>query len=245
MIEAKAVPVVTIGNWMESAFEVGNDCTLELLQSVLTIRSELNDLDDWTEAEYNTEFMRCVWAFIERYWDTLQSICAKSCRGRFDLVEEMFSDVVLWRVQNAFHTYKAWRGELEGHVFGTIRWYCFKWMNERLRRVTREPCVTDLQPSQAQSSNHRGAMELEPAASGDIDAYIAHECKEEVQRLLACLDAQHKRIVFLHDGMAWTFDEIGFQERKSESWAKQHYHQAVQLIRERVAAVGAWHLYNW
>lgn len=209
--------------------------SLNIISDVLKYRFE-HDQYDGTADELNAAFMQCVFAFIEANWKTLRGVCANSCRGQKHLIDEMFSDVVFSRVQNAFRTFDTSHGvPLERHVFSTVRWYCFKWMNERSRKAAREPLFCDLQ-SESYSNDSNAKVDLNSYQANlvdntTLDAIIAGECKEEVQSLLSNLSPLMRRIVYLHDAMQWTHEEIGQQFGYSRRWADDQYLQAIKILR--------------
>lgn len=169
-----------------------------------------------------------AWAFVVDNWHTLVRFCAQRCRGRYDLVDEMMSDVVVMRMPDIFRTYEEWRETpIEVHVFANLKWYVYKYLNAGGRRSTRETTnsvslIGDEDDTRASHSPGLG----EPSYEVDL------ETRMWVLDIISSLPETQGRLLFLRDVCQMTFLEVGAVMGYGKSTARLRYDEALCLARE-------------
>jgi hypothetical protein len=186
----------------------------------------------------------CAFEFITENWATLRGICTNYCRGRYDLVDDMFSDVVYDHVLSGMRTFDpAFGKELPQHVFYHVGWYCLKWMTSRMQKCNRAPTLTDLY----KGGEEFGGLDREGwqraglthAADETLDVDHNEATAAAVETLLSVLTPQERSIFVWRERYDWTFAAIGFQCGKSESWAKLKFHETIiPKLEKQLSACG-------
>lgn len=150
----------------------------------------------------------------------------------------MFFDTALPKVENAFRTYdesKSNGATMKTHVIRTVKWYCVKYMDRRLKIITREKSFTDLEDYN-QHNDGNGRPEIENCACRNSEKdFQNYELREKVNRLMNVLNVEQRRIVYLHTGKGQTFFEIGELIGKSASYVRVQHARAMQQLRESAA----------
>lgn len=170
--------------------------------------------------------------FIELYEKKIRGMIANSCRGRKELIDEIFSDVVLHYTENAFRTFDPTKGQtLYQHVMHTLRWYVGKWLNKRLRNMRRETSETDLSNGEPGETVLR---ELAIAKSGEPGG-DALDNAEIVRKILANVPEYERALLMLRHVAGLSFPEIAKRLGVSESTARTQCDNAL-VCAKRVAA---------
>lgn len=183
--------------------------------------------------EYN---MQQVFDFQIENWDELWNTSIRFCRKRFDLVEEMFFDVALPKVENAFRTYdvaKSNGASIKTHVMRTVAWYCCKFMDRRLKVVTRERTFSDCENDETELQK----VQLLPCKTSEKE-FETFETRERINRLLGKLTEEQRRFLYLHTGKGQTFFEIGELVGKSASYVRVQHDRALKFLQSQVANEG-------
>jgi RNA polymerase sigma factor (sigma-70 family) len=167
-------------------------------------------MDDLTDNDACEGGAEDHWDVLENCWWQFRAMCKKSCRGRYDLIDEMMGEVVdrIERICNTWDpTYEV---PLRAHVFINVRRYLWKWMNRRMKRL-----MVSL-PEQ-----------YEGAASQD-DA-IAQ--RDSVQYILDGLDDEHREVLEMYHLQHMTFEQIAYELDVSRSTVRKLYHNALAQAR--------------
>lgn len=108
----------------------------------------------------------------------LKRIVRKWCSpSEFD---DMYSEVVVWRMARIIETWEEDKGPLTAHVFRSVRWYCFKWIKK--------------------FNKHR--------LPEYIDSPVSHTSEVEVSDLLSMLDEADARIIRQHVIEGYNLQEL-------------------------------------
>lgn len=129
------------------------------------------------------------------------------CRGRYDLLDELWSEVVLERVPRIY----VLHGDNPSKVANSLRWYVFKYMNKRYDDET--PCSNLPEPSYT----------------------VEHEDKDEVQYILDSLDPYDASLLELYFMYELTYQEIADEIDVSKSTAMNHVKAALERARDHFA----------
>ena len=160
------------------------------------------------------------WDFIEIYRDALKGLVRRTCRGRFDLIDEIWSDVIIARCQECINTWDGVSASLKTHVFGNLRWYIWKWLNSQCRRIEREtPSGTFLQNEKADSHDV-------------INELVVHDL---VQTILDKLPEYERALLTLYYLEGQSFEEIGDTLLTCKSTARTHVMKALAMAQDLVS----------
>lgn len=157
------------------------------------------------------------WEFIELYHDSLRGLVKRTCRGRYDLMEEIWSDVIIARTQECIDTWDGVSSALRTHVFGNLRWYIWKWLNFQCTRMGRETPVGEL-PKCLPSREDGNLIDLE-----------RHEV---VQIILDRLPEYERGLLTLYYLEGLSFEEISEVLGTCKSTARTHVMKALAIAQE-------------
>ncbi len=151
--------------------------------------------------------------FVVEHMDIIERIARKSCRGRYDLVDELMEDafdrtpriVELWN--------PVYGVSLEAYVFGTLRRYMWKWMNKNFARLEKNELLED-EHAQPQS--------------------LDFETRDEVNSILERLDEYDRTLLVLYFFRGNTFKEIAAILNVSKGTARNHFRIALKRAKEVV-----------
>lgn len=71
------------------------------------------------------------WEFVLAHEKRLKKLCASQCRGRTDVIDELWCDVVVGRAEAIYKTYNPEHesgASLTSHMITNMRFYMFKWI---------------------------------------------------------------------------------------------------------------------
>lgn len=153
--------------------------------------------------------------------ELLHHICGKSCRGRYDLVDELHG-VCLDYVERIWNRYESTHGaSMSTHIYANLKWYLWKYMNRYERNASRNTSL---------EKKHENVKSSSPV--GDLEAL------DEVQYLMkqADLSPQERYVIIMHDAYDNTFDEISEMTDVSKSTARHWYVQGMAKLREVIGS---------
>lgn len=158
------------------------------------------------------------WQFVVDNEAALRATCRMQCRGRWDLVEDLYSECVIGRAQAIYETYDPDHSSgaaLATHMFGNMRKYMWKWMN----RLGRPYC----ERLHSQPADDFDAAEELDLRRDDID---------EVQVLLSRVTEYEKNLLLLHYVHEYSYAEMGRRFLGcSKGTAKRHTDLAMESLR--------------
>lgn len=137
-------------------------------------------------------------------------ICRGACKGRYDLVEDLYSEVALEKIPGIVERWDPKVGTLNTFLYRNLRWYMHTWMIKRL----------------PQSGEDLELLEGSSTLMSDFEG------QEEVQYLLKALTGYERRIVKMHLLEGKTFLQIGQEVGYSKSAIIKHYQKAIAVCRE-------------
>lgn len=171
--------------------------------------------------------------FVELYEKKIRGMIANSCRGQHELIDDIFSDVVLHYTENALRTYNPTKGQtLYQHVMHTLRWYVRKWLVKRLKNMQRETSETDLSNDDGSGENvlRNIAATKTNFAFGD-----ALDNRETVQKILGSVPEYERALLILRHVAGLSFPEIAKRLNVSESTARTQCDSALVLAKKIAA----------
>ena len=150
-----------------------------------------------------------MWEWILKNEKRLKGLCVAGCRGRTDLVDDIYSDVVLVRMPNIWKMHDPERGSVWTYASANLRRYIWKYMNKRCRLA-----VSDLDDAP------------EPGVHVDFDV------KTRVSELMVCLSAEEQRVVVFRLVYEMSYKEIAVTIGVARPTASKIYKQALAKMRE-------------
>ena len=146
------------------------------------------------------------WEYIIENEKRLMYLCVKGCRGRLDLIDDIWSDVVLVKVPRCI---ELWDGDrsLWNYVFCSIKAYIWKYVNKALLKAPVE----------------------EP---NECHVTIEYETRMRVIELMESLSDSSREILYLKHFMSLTFSELAAYYDVSVGTAHSLYHSALEEARE-------------
>lgn len=127
------------------------------------------------------------WDVLERCQNELKALCKRSCRGRFDLVDELMGRVVdvMPQIEEAWDP--TFDVPFRAHIFSSLRWYLWKWMNKRMR--------IEVVPFEPLREDHKAACDL------------STDDREELNVILSLIDEDERQVI----EMVW-LEELSLKE---------------------------------
>jgi RNA polymerase sigma factor (sigma-70 family) len=157
-------------------------------------------------------------AWLTLNMDAAKGICQRGARGRSELVDELWDNVVLERVQRCFETWDVAYGvTLSWHMKNNLRLYCFKWMVKNATRVAKQEPLYD--------------VHLAPQTCD-------HEVSEMVYKAMAPLSEYERQLFVLHHVFDMPFSALGEMLGISKSAARVHYLRAKAKLLQRPDETG-------
>lgn len=150
-----------------------------------------------------------MWEWILENETRLRYLCRLGCRGRYDLVDDLYHDVVLARMPNIWDQYDSERAAFWTYASKNLRFYIWKHMNRRARRAT-----DDLENVE------------EPVEYFDLGSSL------RVHDLLDGLDENEKRIIVCRFVYELTYKEIADLIGVSRPIASRMCNEAIDRLRE-------------
>ena len=160
-----------------------------------------------------TMFVEACWKFLEKEDRRVRKMLRKACRGRYELCEEMYCEVVLQYAPRLFETYDETKGELIPYIINSLRWYCFKWMNKRAK---------------SKDVFHEDVQDIDPPEEPQV---LDLDLKDEVESLLKGLSEYDRYLLVAYHCGGLTFAEIGEALGIGKATALRHYHAAMSRAR--------------
>lgn len=144
--------------------------------------------------------------------DAVERLCKRCCRGRKDLIDDMYCELV-GRVDAVHANWdEALGATLRSHMLRCLGWYAFKWINRYEYRARREV----------------SCAEIPEGSYSPPDP--AH--RDQVQYLVERLDDFDKGLLVMRHVEDLTFREIGETMGVSKNTARGLYHEALNRARE-------------
>lgn len=155
------------------------------------------------------------WDFVEKNLDDIYKLAKRCCRRRYDLVDDMVSDMIADRLPSIFENWDPTLGvPVEKKVWIDLRWYMYKWMNRRMR--------LEVVPFEQ--------LEFEDSVP---DTRVEKHClKDEVEVILSKLNPYDAGLLTMHHLGGMTFAEMGDALDISKGTAHKHYLKALSLAQE-------------
>lgn len=151
------------------------------------------------------------WDFLIEYEKPLRRLARRMCRRRYDLVEELYSHAIVDRIGRVLETFDPKRNvPVEMYAFKTLKWYCWKWMNRRMR--------LEVAPRVPFPPN----LAVKAYDQDDID---------EVQTYLGRLCPYDASLIQLHDLCGLTFEEMADILETTKGTARNHYNRAFDRLQ--------------
>lgn len=162
-----------------------------------------------------------AWEFIRLHEKELKGLVKRSCRGRFDLCDDIWCDVIVARTEQCMSTWdEALGSSLKQHVFRALKWYVFKWLNKQLH----------LRYVEGQLAARHSPLYDETACS--FTPFVDFERSDEVQYILSQLDEYDRSLLELYHLGGLTFEAIGDILNVSKGTARNHYILALEKARD-------------
>lgn len=161
--------------------------------------------------------------YIVDYEDRLQSLVKRLTRNDPAAFDDIWHDVVLKRVENAFNTFNPDKGSLHNHVTNTIRWYVSKWFKARSKYNAKFVSIEQLVGSQSHSNQQpekipdriglsfdggRAAESHFSALGYDDSSAEAISNRDEVLTMLRGLSDYDQTLLYVRYGLGWTYKEM-------------------------------------
>lgn len=155
--------------------------------------------------------------------ERVRKICEWGCRGRRDLVDDLFSECVD-RADRCMLNYDYDKGTLHAHMKASLKWYVWKFMNRHARVKTCGKLGT-------------GSLPYDPAV--DRRAYrprLLEESadREELEEVMCQLPEQQQHILKMKHAEELTYQQIGDVLGVSKGTARVRHLQALSAA-QRVA----------
>jgi len=149
--------------------------------------------------------------FVVEYMDAIERVARHSCRGRYDLVDELIEDAID-RAPRIIELWDPTYGiPLHVYVLNTMRRYMWKWMNKNFARLEKNELLED-EHAQPQSF--------------DLDT------RDQVNTILERLDEYDRTLLVLYFFRGNTFKEIGGILNVSKGTARNHFRIALRRAKE-------------
>jgi len=165
--------------------------------------------------------MEPYWEFIVENEAALRATCRFMCRGRYDLVDDLFCDCCVARAEDIWNTYDPTHesgASLDTHMFGNMRRYMWKWMNRMGRPYGERHYV---QPA-------------DDFDAGGNHAFVAIDDRDEVQYILERLPEFQRTVLLMYLAKDMTFAEMADVMGCARGTARNHYLRALAAARELV-----------
>lgn len=163
------------------------------------------------------------WEWILEHEDMIRGMLRRACRGRYDLLDDLWSDVVVTRCEAIMLTYNSnhtSHASLKTHMMVNLQRYTWKWMNT-LGRPYRE----------------RGYERVPEYFDVAITESLKLDNVDEVKTIMVQLDEYDRRLLEMKHIHDMTFlemaDVIGVSAKTT---ARNHYRVALARAQEMAAA---------
>jgi len=167
-----------------------------------------------SEHEYN----QLAFDYSIAHEKSLRDLCRLSCRGRYDLIDEIFHDVVLVRLPFIIYNWGeadgGFRASLNTHVQRNLRWYIFKYLNARMRRFEKRVELDENLPGEC-------VAPLDAIANAD-----------EVQSIIAGLTSAERRVLLLYNVHGFNFSQLATALGCSVGHARGKYLEALEHAKQ-------------
>ncbi len=154
------------------------------------------------------------WEFIIEHRAMLYGLCKAMSRGRDDMIDELWSNVVVDRIEAVCATYNSEHGSgasLKHHVQTNMRLYMWKYMNKTTRNETVALAAAD-----------------EPSIEFPDDL----ETNDQVSNILEQLDEHDRYVLLLYHKEQLTFGEIAeLLGSNCKGTGRHHYISALKRAK--------------
>lgn len=162
------------------------------------------------------------WSFVLKHERELRNLCAVMCRGRNDVIDELYSDCVIGRAPNIWATYDTNHEScttMRTHMFTNMKFYMWKWMNCMGRRY-----------SERNDTSLSSTYDI-PGNNQDITLIL--DLKDRVEVILDRISEYDADILYMYHWEGLTFKEMA--ERLgvlSKGTARNRYIEAMKAARD-------------
>lgn len=163
-----------------------------------------------------------TWDFILQYEPGLRALCRKACRGREDVLDELWEEC-LDRVPRIIETWDPDYGVgLWTYLARSLRLYLWKWMNANMRRMARHESIKGSQGSY--SPDHSKLV-----------------LSDEVQYYLQGLSDWDRWLLTTYYAEGYTFDEMGSVLNVTKGTVRLYVQAALARAKHQVKWRGPLH----
>ena len=177
------------------------------------------------------------WEWILLHEADIRAMLARTCRKRYDLIDDLWSEVIVEKCEqcmNAYDPHHPSRASLKTYMMVNLRMYVWKWVN-RLGRPHRERGFVSLE--KWSHTTNKYDVEQGPFAKV-IDAKQKHDDIDEVNSILEQLSEYDRYLLELKHIHDLTFDEMAeIIDVSAKTTARNHYRAALARAKSIAASI--------